>query len=289
MDNSSPSSSAQAFYLGGQESLSSKDILAAAIHESLGILGITEDVCLGNYLECLARRLISADSAGCLQNGDTYTAAPAVNNESNVAEIRTDGVKEDKDTTTAGVVNVTDHDNGMPNASLNGTANDEVKKADKGVEKDGGDGKSKEKEKDKEKDSGEKKDKDKDKKDKKKKEKGPLRQIYIAYKVNGLSNINAYTCTFTIDMKAFFWWKDEKLVGRAKGTIVDYSEKGLYEPHIVVSNEFELEELSSVTTIVTPETGEVKRTVSYKGTCFIQSMTLDMFPYDCQNVQVKCC
>jgi chromatin remodeling complex protein RSC6 len=123
--------------------------------------------------------------------------------------------------------------------------------------------------------------------DKKKKEKVPFREVGIAYKVNCVSDISEVSCTFVIDMKAFFSWKDEKLIGRKNGANINYEEeKGLFDPDIVVSNEHDLKLESSVTKLTDPDTGEVKRTNSYKGTVFLLSMNLKSFPFDCQNLQI---
>ena len=127
-----------------------------------------------------------------------------------------------------------------------------------------------------------------DKKDKKeKKEKMPLKEVSMAYKINCVSDISEVSCTFVIDMKVFFTWTDEKLIGKKSGATINYEEeKGLFDPDIVVSNEHDLNLESTVTKLVNSETGEIKRTCSYKGTVFLLSMNLKSFPFDCQNLQV---
>jgi hypothetical protein len=247
--------------------LSSREILSAAIRESLAILGIEDGDLSVESLECLSARI----------NGEASASTGASSSS---------GAK-----SSSGASSVTWADGLAPTEK--GEKAQKSDKADKDSDRKKDDENDKEKEKEKDQEGGEKKEKKdkeggdkKDKKDKKKKEKGPLRYIQIAYKIDGVADINAYTGTFAIDMTVFLWWKDEKLIGRPEGDTVDYSEKGLYEPHVVVNNAFQLDEISSVTTIVTPETGEVMRSTNYKGSCFIQSMTLEMFPYDCQNVQV---
>lgn len=156
-------------------------------------------------------------------------------------------------------------------------------KGDKGDKGEKGEKSEKDKSKDKEKEGGDKKDKDK-----KKKEKLPQKEVSVAYKINCVSDISEVSCTFVIDMKVFYGWKDEKLVGRKNGSNVNYEEeKGLFDPDMVVTNEHELNQESSVTKIVDSATGEVKRTCVYKGTVFLLSMNLKSFPFDCQNLQVR--
>jgi hypothetical protein len=114
------------------------------------------------------------------------------------------------------------------------------------------------------------------------------RPVYVAYKINCVSDINESSCTFEIDMKVFFSWWDEKLIGRKKGCDVNTKEeKDLFEPDIIVTNEHNLITVSNSTKLVDSLTGEVKRTVTYKGTLFLLSMNLRAFPFDCQNLQVS--
>jgi uncharacterized protein YjhX (UPF0386 family) len=56
---------------------------------------------------------------------------------------------------------------------------------------------------------------------------GQPRQIHVAYKINCVSDISDILCTFEVDLKVFFSWKDESLVGRKEGSSVNYAlEKG---------------------------------------------------------------
>jgi hypothetical protein len=162
-----------------------------------------------------------------------------------------------------------------------GTEGKEVKEAKEGKgAKDGKEGKEGKEKKGDSKDA-------KDDKKKKEKEKVPFREVGIAYKVNCVSDISEVSCTFVVDMKVFFSWKDDKLIGRKNGASINYEEeKGLFDPDIVVTNEHDLNLESSVTKLTDPETGEVKRTNSYKGTVFLLSMNLKSFPFDCQNLQI---
>lgn len=133
----------------------------------------------------------------------------------------------------------------------------------------------------------EKTDKEKDK-SKSKTEKVP-KVVDLAYKINCVSDVSAVSCTFEIDIKIFLFWADEKLIGRKKGSPVDYeAEKDLFEPNIIVTNEHQLTivEKDCNTKIDDPKTGGVKRTEHLKGTVFLGSMELKMFPFDCQNLQI---
>jgi hypothetical protein len=132
------------------------------------------------------------------------------------------------------------------------------------------------------------KEKSKEKSKEKKKDEGPAKEVYVAYKINCLSDISEVSCSFEVDMKAFFSWCDEKLIGRKKGESVNYEEDGkLFDPNIVVTNAHNLTETSITNKLIDSKTGEVKRTVTYKGTVFLLGMNLNTFPFDCQNLQVS--
>ena len=119
-----------------------------------------------------------------------------------------------------------------------------------------------------------------------KKSKEPM-IVTVAYKINCISDVGAVMWTFYADMKVFYGWIDKNLVGREKGATINYDEEeGLFEPDIQITNEHDLKEISNITKIVNSKTGEVKRTVQFKGTLFLLSMDLRSFPFDCQNLQV---
>ena len=151
--------------------------------------------------------------------------------------------------------------------------------------------KEKDKEKDKEKGGEKESGKESDKKDKDKKDKKPVEQkiLELSYKINCVSDIDPVSCTFAIDIKCFMYWDDAKLIGRKNGSFINYdTEKGLFEPDIIVTNDHDLIEVvkDQNTKIVDPEKGSVKRTMHYKGTVFLGSMDLKLFPFDCQNLQI---
>lgn len=114
--------------------------------------------------------------------------------------------------------------------------------------------------------------------------------VELAYKINCVSDVSAVSCTFEVDIKIFLYWTDDKLIGRKKGSFIDYeAEKDLFEPNIIVTNEHQLTvvEKDCNTKIDNDKTGGVKRTAHFKGTVFLGSMDLKMFPFDCQNLQVS--
>lgn len=119
--------------------------------------------------------------------------------------------------------------------------------------------------------------------------KQPPKIVQLSYKINCISDVSAVMCTFEIDLKVFAYWCDPLLVGRKKGELLDYdAEKELFEPDIIVTNERELTlvEKDNNTKIIDSKTGEVKRSIHYRGTVFMGSMDLKLFPFDCQNLQV---
>ncbi|CAK9251377.1 unnamed protein product [Sphagnum jensenii] len=100
------------------------------------------------------------------------------------------------------------------------------------------------------------------KEDKKNKETPPQKTVALSYKINCVSDVSVVASTFEIDVKIFTYWTDEKLVGRKNGSFIDYEkEKGLFEPDIIVTNEFQLNvvDKDSNSKIIDPKTGEVKR------------------------------
>mmetsp|Transcript_23398 Transcript_23398/g.22536 ORF Transcript_23398/g.22536 Transcript_23398/m.22536 type:complete len:803 (+) Transcript_23398:414-2822(+) len=123
-------------------------------------------------------------------------------------------------------------------------------------------------------------------KDKKEKKSGERKQVFMSYKINCVSDISEILCTFEVDLKVFFRWNDDALIGRKKGSSVDIEEKGLYDPDIVITNEHNISEVSSVSKITDSATGAVKCSKHYKGTAFVTSMDLKLFPFDCQNLQI---
>lgn len=126
-----------------------------------------------------------------------------------------------------------------------------------------------------------------EKKSKDKKDDKPAKVVKIAYKINCISDINSVSCTFEISMKIFYIWEDKKLIGRKKGSSVEYEEDdGLFNPEIGITNDHNLEEISKVTKITDSDKGEIKQTITYKGTVFLLNLNLRSFPYDCQNLQI---
>ena len=141
--------------------------------------------------------------------------------------------------------------------------------------------------------SKEKKEKSKDKEKEKKtagadkdNEKGdapppPPRKVYVAYKVNCISDISAIMSTFSIDIKLFYYWEDPKFIDCKKNSDVDLSEKGCFNPDIVITNGHDLKEESRTVKVNKPKTGEIKCSVHYVGTVFMTSMDL--------KVRSNCC
>lgn len=112
------------------------------------------------------------------------------------------------------------------------------------------------------------------------------KKVEVAYKINCISNIDSITSTFEVDIKIFLYWKDPKLIGKKKGTVVDISSDGLFNPDIRITNEHAIVEDSNEVKMLDSSTGSVKQSIEAKGTCFLTTMELDMFPFDCQNLEV---
>lgn len=127
--------------------------------------------------------------------------------------------------------------------------------------------------------------KDSESAEKDKKQEKEQKQIEVAYKINCISNIDCVTSTFEIDIKIFIYWKDPKLVGRKKGDKVSFDED-IYNPDIVIVNEHNMKRISNELKMVDGETGLVKQSIEASGTCFLTTMELDLFPFDCHNLRI---
>lgn len=111
------------------------------------------------------------------------------------------------------------------------------------------------------------------------------RKVFVSYTINVVSEINALTSTFKVDLKLFYEWKEPLVGDRPKGSIVDISKEKLWNPEIIIVNSHSLVEESCK--IVVSKPGEIKMTSHLRGECFLTSMSLRMFPFDCQNLQIS--
>ena len=139
-------------------------------------------------------------------------------------------------------------------------------------------------------------------------------EVFVSYKVSWLADISAISSTFKAQFKMFYRWTDHNLIGMPKDSKVDFKKlPGVLNPDIELLQSMDCELLSrserraasylsfrqlltlfisfflfrSSTRIVNSLTGEVKITNEYKGSIFITNMSLQMFPYDCQNLCIS--
>ena len=125
-------------------------------------------------------------------------------------------------------------------------------------------------------------------KSKEKKEKRPRREVFVSYKINCVSEIDAINSTFLVDIKIFYTWVDALLIGKKEVTEEDYlSNKKLFDPQLIITNGHDLRDVSKTMKITDSSIGEVKWTVHTVGTVYMTSMDLRLFPFDCQNLQVR--
>jgi hypothetical protein len=110
--------------------------------------------------------------------------------------------------------------------------------------------------------------------------------VQVGYKVNGVGEINMSQCIFEIDIKVFLFWTDPKAIGMKEKQIINLEQHHLFNPEIVVSNDHHLTVVSTEPRVTNAKTGEVKCTIHYRGTVFIRDMELNLFPFDCQNLQI---
>jgi hypothetical protein len=117
------------------------------------------------------------------------------------------------------------------------------------------------------------------------------RTVEVSVKINNISDINCVEVTFQISFKLFLRWEDPKLIGLPSGTIIkengeDWEIPGLFNPDIVIINEFELAEVGKEFRVVDGTTGKVKLSTNYRGKIFMMNMGLKYFPFDAQNLQI---
>lgn len=114
--------------------------------------------------------------------------------------------------------------------------------------------------------------------------------VFLACKINCISNINAIKSTFYADMTVHCTWTDPKLIGKKKGEIINYKQRGngFFDPEIYVTNYRNGKRmlLSAITTIRHSMKGEVERCIHIKGTFMMLSKDWLSFPFDCHNLQV---
>ena len=112
------------------------------------------------------------------------------------------------------------------------------------------------------------------------------KRVSVGYKVNGIRNVNSIDCTFTIDFKVFYYWRDDRVKGRPKGTVVDIHEPGLFQPELIISNEAELQLTHWEFQVKDGDVGLLKLSEYYRGTLLIPNMSLHYFPFDVQNLRI---
>ena len=116
--------------------------------------------------------------------------------------------------------------------------------------------------------------------------KGIAKVIEISYIVNSVSNIDAKSNSYEVDMEVEFYWNEPKAIGRDEGEVLDLKKNDMFDPQIYVTNQAELEKHHYVTQVLDSSTGDVICRVRYRGKCYITNMDLSYFPFDCQNLQV---
>ena len=89
---------------------------------------------------------------------------------------------------------------------------------------------------------------------------------------------------FTVDFKVFYYWTDDKVKGR-KGRL-ELNEPGLFNPELVIDNDAGLQLTHWEFQVKDSKTGLVKLSEYYRGKLMIPNMSLDMFPFDFQNLRI---
>lgn len=107
------------------------------------------------------------------------------------------------------------------------------------------------------------------------------KKVYIGYKICCVNEIDSINCTFGIDIKLSYQWNDEKLIGRPAGTIKPEKDEKLFDPELVITNEYELNEISRVLKLTDSATGTVKCSIHLKGRLFMMYDIADCVVFLC--------
>jgi hypothetical protein len=116
--------------------------------------------------------------------------------------------------------------------------------------------------------------------------------IWVSFKIYNVSNIDSKKCLFLINIKIFYHWIDENLIGHKKGFLKrdedtgEYPVPGVFDPGIIIMNGFRLSESERQFQVVNSETGQVKLGIRYRGQARILNMDLRYFPFDAQNLHI---
>ena len=110
------------------------------------------------------------------------------------------------------------------------------------------------------------------------------KKVQVGYKINGIRNVHSIDCMFTVDFKVFYYWTDDKVKGR-KGRL-ELNEPGLFNPELVIDNDAGLQLTHWEFQVKDSKTGLVKLSEYYRGKLMIPNMSLDMFPFDFQNLRI---
>lgn len=99
------------------------------------------------------------------------------------------------------------------------------------------------------------------------------RKVEVSYKINCISHIDSVTSTFYVDLKLFYHWTDPNFIGRKKNEQVDIKKEGSWNPDIIISNEHQLTSIEAhrEVRVNNSKTGEIKSSVQYRGTLFINA------------------
>ena len=110
------------------------------------------------------------------------------------------------------------------------------------------------------------------------------KKVQVGYKINGIRNVHSIDCMFTVDFKVFYYWTDDKVKGR-KGRL-ELNEPGLFNPELIIDNDAGLQLTHWEFQVKDSKTGLVKLSEYYRGKLMIPNMSLDMFPFDFQNLRI---
>jgi hypothetical protein len=91
-----------------------------------------------------------------------------------------------------------------------------------------------------------------------------------------------------VNIKIFYHWNDEKLIGQKVGPLStdELVILGAFDPDSIIMNDYDLHEVTRDFKLVNSSTGEVKQSIRYNGRAFIMGMDLRHFPFDAQNLKV---
>lgn len=111
-------------------------------------------------------------------------------------------------------------------------------------------------------------------------------RIRVGFKIQTVLHIDIVNLVFFVRFKLFAEWNDPYLLDADPKT-VDWGDKGIFDPQLMIANAVELKVVDSRTRLTGPEAGLVKCTQQYQGTLSMSETSFGKFPFDFQDMRIQ--